>query len=54
MNCDLCGKKIEEAFLGKLKGTVVKINFNGKNKLYNICPECQKKHKDLKEILKDK
>ena len=54
MKCDLCNKEIEETFLGKLKGTVVKLNADGKNKIYNICPECQKKNKDVKEELRSK
>jgi hypothetical protein len=51
MKCDICGEKIEELFLNKIKGTIVKINKNGKNKIYHVCSECQKKHKDLKEKL---
>ena len=51
MKCDLCGKAIEETFLGKLKGSVIKVNDNGKNKTYHVCPECQKKHKDVKSEL---
>lgn len=45
MKCDLCGKEIEEAFLGKIKGSVVKIKEKDRNKLFYVCPECQKKHK---------
>jgi len=52
MKCHLCGKEIEEAFLGKLKGTIIKIKENNKYKIYHICTECQKKHKNLKEELK--
>ena len=54
MKCDICGKEIEETFLGKLKGTVVKINEGGKNRAYHACPVCQKKHKDLKAELSKK
>jgi ribosome-binding protein aMBF1 (putative translation factor) len=42
MKCDLCKKEIEEIFLGKLKGTHIKID--GKKKV--VCDECQGKHKD--------
>jgi len=50
--CSICGKKIEETFLGKLEGTIIKIKEGDKNKLHYVCPECQKKHKDkLKEEL---
>jgi len=52
MKCDLCGKEIEEAFLGKIKGSVVKVKEKDKNKLFYVCPECQKKHKGkIKEEL---
>lgn len=54
MKCNLCGKEIEETFLGKLKGTVVKINEGGKNKIFYACKECQKKHKNLREELSRK
>lgn len=54
MDCDLCGKEIEETFMGKLKGSVVKINEDGKNKIYNVCSDCQKKEKDIKAALKAK
>ncbi len=54
MKCDICGKEIEETFLGKLKGSVVKIKDNGKNKIYHVCSDCQKTNKDLKAFLKGK
>jgi len=54
MKCDLCGKEIEELFLGKFKGTIVKINKDNKNIVYHVCDDCQKKHKDLKAVLKEK
>ena len=44
--CFFCDKKIEETFLGKLEGTIVKIKKNDKNDTYYVCNECQKKHKD--------
>jgi len=36
--CDKCGKELEETFLGKLRGTILKIK--GKQKA--ICSDCQK------------
>ena len=52
MKCESCGKKIEETFLSKFKGTYVKVKENKKNKLITICNECQKKlGKDLKKNL---
>ncbi len=55
MRCELCGKSIEEAFLGKLKGTLIKINEKGKNKIYAGCDECQKQFKsNIKEEIKKK
>ena len=55
MKCELCKKEIEETFLGKFKGTVVKINVSGKNKIYYVCGECQKKFGNkLKEELMNK
>ena len=53
MRCELCKKKIEETFLGKLKGTVVKIKQDKKNILKYVCGECQKRFGDkLKKELK--
>ena len=52
--CALCNAKIEETFLEKLEGTAVKIKEGDKNKIFYVCPECQKKHKNLKEELKKK
>jgi DNA-directed RNA polymerase subunit RPC12/RpoP len=48
MKCDLCGKEIEETFLGKLKGTILKTIEKGRNKLSYICSECQKKRAEEK------
>lgn len=51
--CSICGKNIEETFLGKLKGTAVKIKKNDKNEIFYACDECQKKFGSrLKEELK--
>ena len=47
--CELCGNKIPELFLEKLKGTVVKKE--GSSKQYPLCFECQKKFKTKQEIL---
>ncbi|MBI2448924.1 hypothetical protein HYV49_01370 [Candidatus Pacearchaeota archaeon] len=44
-NCFLCGKKLEETFLGKPNGSPVKIKEdNSKNKIYYVCSECQSKN----------
>lgn len=48
--CDICGNKIAELFLGKIKGTIVKKAKS--NKQYYICFECQKKFKNKEELLK--
>jgi len=47
MKCEICKKKIEETFLKKIVGTVVK---DKKGKKHHICNECQKKYKK-EEIL---
>jgi hypothetical protein len=39
MKCDICGKKVEEIFLGKILGSHVK-NAKGKKKV--VCQNCQK------------
>ena len=55
MKCALCNKEIEETFLEKFRGTIVKINVNSKNKIYHVCGECQKKFGNkLKEELMKK
>ena len=52
MKCDICGKNIEETFLEKLKGTIVKMKKGDKNAIYHVCSECQKKFGDkIKEKL---
>jgi len=48
--CDLCGEKIAELFLGKLKGTILKKE--GSSKQYTICFACQKKFPTKAELLK--
>ena len=46
MKCDICKKRIEETFLKKIVGTVIK---DKKGKKHCICSECQKLGKE--EIL---
>ena len=45
--CDLCKKTIDETFLNKIIGTIIKIE--GKQK--KICQNCQKEH-SMKHIKK--
>jgi DNA-directed RNA polymerase subunit RPC12/RpoP len=53
--CSICGNKIEETFLGKMSGTVVKIKKGDKNEVFYVCNECQKKFKGkIKEELSKK
>jgi uncharacterized protein with PIN domain len=52
MNCAICNSNIEETFLGKLKGTIIKKNEQGRNKIFYVCSECQRKEKNLKEKLR--
>lgn len=40
--CAVCNEKIKEEF-GKLRGTVLKVIENNKNKLIYVCSDCQKK-----------
>ncbi|MBU2522684.1 MAG: hypothetical protein KKE23_00130 [Nanoarchaeota archaeon] len=52
MKCAICGKEIEEAFLEKIKGTIVKIKVGEKNAEHYVCDGCQKKYREkLKEKL---
>jgi len=44
--CEICGNKIKELFLGKLKGTHIK---DKKGKEHIVCFECQKKFDNDKE-----
>lgn len=50
MKCEICGKKIEENFLQKRIGTIVK---DSKGKKHDVCSECQSKLKDKDEMLKN-
>jgi len=48
--CSICGNKIQELFLEKLNGTIVKKP--GSSKQYEVCFECQKKFPNKEEMLK--
>jgi hypothetical protein len=48
--CSICGEKIQELFLEKIKGTIVRKP--GYEKQYEICFQCQKKLGSKEEILK--
>ncbi len=48
--CTLCSNKIQELFLEKMKGTIIKKDGSGKH--YPICFECQKKFPAKEEMLK--
>ncbi|MFA5993095.1 MAG: hypothetical protein WC796_05300 [Candidatus Pacearchaeota archaeon] len=51
--CDICGDKIEETFLGKPKGSIIKVKTGNKNELKHVCDSCQKKYGDkVKDELK--
>ncbi len=47
--CSICGKAIQELFLEKLKGTIIRKP--GLEKQYPICFECQKKWPTKEELL---
>ena len=49
--CTICKEKIQELFLGKLKGTIIRKKDSSKK--YEVCFACQKKfsHKELLEKL---
>jgi len=49
VKCSVCGNKIKELFLGKLKGTIIKKP--GSSKKYYVCFECQKKLVTKEKIL---
>lgn len=48
MKCELCKKGIEQTFLGKILGTIVK---DAKGKQHTVCFECQKKLQTKDKIL---
>ncbi|MBS3127243.1 hypothetical protein J4228_03700 [Candidatus Woesearchaeota archaeon] len=47
--CTICSSKIQEVFLEKLKGTIVRKP--GSSKQYQVCFECQKKFKTKEELI---
>ena len=47
--CAICGNKIAELFLEKLKGTIVYKPNSGKQ--YPVCFDCQKKFPKKEELL---
>ena len=49
--CSICGSKIAELFLEKIKGTVVRKT--GSSKQYPVCFDCQKKFPSKEELLKN-
>ena len=51
MKCSICGNKIQETFMKKIVGTVVKKE--GSSKKYPVCFECQKKFTTKEELLKN-
>jgi uncharacterized protein with PIN domain len=51
VKCTICKNQIQELFLEKIKGTIVKKV--GSKKQYSICFECQKKFKSKEEMLKE-
>jgi len=46
--CGICGNKIEDLFLGKIKGTHIK---DSKGKKNTVCFDCQKKLKTKEALL---
>ena len=48
MKCEICKKAIQETFLNKQIGAVIK---DKEGKKHNICSECQQKFKTKKDIL---
>ena len=49
MKCEICKKNIQETFLKKLIGTIVK---DAKGKKHDVCFECQKNLKTKEAMLK--
>jgi len=49
MKCEICKKKVQETFLGKIIGTIVK---DKKGRKHCVCSGCQKKIGSKEEILK--
>ena len=44
VKCTVCGKKIEETFLKKIKGTYIKKK--------SVCSDCQSKYRKKEDLLK--
>ena len=49
VKCNICGNKLKEMWLGKLKGTVVFKKDSSKQ--YTVCFECQKKLGSKEKIM---
>ncbi|HLC90416.1 MAG TPA: hypothetical protein VJI15_01485 [Candidatus Nanoarchaeia archaeon] len=47
--CSICDEKLQELFLEKIQGTIVKKV--GSKKQYPICSSCQKKFRTKEELL---
>ncbi len=48
MKCDICKKQVQETFLKKPIGTIVK---DAKGKKHSVCFECQKKFPKKDDML---
>ncbi|HIJ11280.1 TPA: hypothetical protein HA278_04445 [Candidatus Woesearchaeota archaeon] len=51
VKCSICKEKLQELFLEKVKGTIVKKP--GESKQYTVCSDCQKKFKTKDELLQN-
>ncbi len=47
--CSICKEDIQELFLDKLKGTIVRKP--GESKQYPVCFVCQKKYRTKEELI---
>lgn len=47
--CEICNNKLEELFLEKVKGTIVRKPESSKQ--YYVCFECQKKFRNKDKLL---
>ena len=55
MKCEICSQEIEETFLGKSKGTVLKLRNGEKTVEHSVCNLCQKEFGEkIKERLGEK
>lgn len=50
MKCEICKGKIENTFLSKIDGTIIR---DSKGKKRYVCSDCQRKLKTKEEILKN-